>query len=259
MVTYITAEIGINHNGSPDTARRLIDAAKLSGADAVKFQLWHHTRFPDLHPLRLSESVLLEAKALTEALDMDWYCTPFDLYSIGYLAHIGMTQWKVPSGMITNRRFLHAISGMSPTIVHLSTGGSTTDTIEWALDCFPGQHVIPYHCVTCYPAPTTDLNLASIRSLCYLTKSGLAGYSDHSGDPSVPPLAVAAGATHIECHITLDQNQDGPDHRASLDPQQFAAMVKRVRVVESIMGSGEKGPAPCEIGKIDDIRRRMAL
>jgi len=258
MKTYITAEIGVNHRGNPGAARELMDAAKIAGADAVKFQLWHERRFPDLSHLRLSENVLLETMAYAEAANLDWYCTPFDLYSIGWLAHMGMTQWKVPSGMITNYRYLNAIDGArkpgSP--VHLSSGGSTMDELETALSILRRGPVIPYHCVTAYPSPITQSNLAVVRRWRYRWEQ--VGFSDHSGRWHMPLVAVCCGATHLEVHMTLDTSQDGPDHAASLSPADFAKMVDGVRELEVVLGSGVKKPAECE-GNIEEIRGRMKL
>ena len=254
--TYITAEIGVNAGLDWGVAKQLIDHAHDAGANAVKFQMWHPDRFPDLAHLRTPELSLLASKEHTEDLGMDWYCTPFDLYSIGWLAHIGMTQWKVPSGMITNLKFLRAIIGVcvSTDRIHMSTGGATAEEVSYAYNRCGG---IPYHCVTCYPAPLSELNLAAIRG--FLSRYGVAGYSDHSGNPIISPLAVAAGATHLEVHLTLDKSLPGPDHRASLTPDEFTQMVKWVREVEGIMGSGEKVPADCELETITKIRERMAL
>jgi sialic acid synthase SpsE len=257
MKTYITAEIGCNASGNFSVAMSLIHAARDAGADAVKFQMWHPTRFTDIAHLRMSEDDLLATMDEAKDNGLDWYCTPFDLYSIGWLANIGMKQWKVPSGMITNQRFLNAIKDVNPCRIHLSTGGSSRDDVISAIMVLDDFDIITYQCVTCYPAPLSDLNLAVVRH--WWKWYGDVGYSDHSGNCRIPALAVAAGATFIECHITLDRNQEGPDHKASLDPSGFAEMVKRVREVEVIMGDGEKKPAPCEVGKIEAIRKRMEL
>lgn len=278
----IIAEAGVNHNASMDMARRMVVEAARAGADYVKFQ----TAVPELvissiapkaeyqkettgegeSQLEMCKAIHLPLTAYPELAELcrkegiGFMSTPFDLVSIDSLAEIGMDYWKIPSGEITNLPYLRKIAAKGGRVI-LSTGMSTLDEVADAVDVLEKggisrDDIILLHCTTQYPTPYSDVNLKAMDSLRQLHTGGV-GYSDHTLGIEVPVAAAALGAQVIEKHFTLDKNLPGPDHRASLDPAELAAMVKAVRHIETALGSGEKKVAESERPNIEVARKSI--
>ena len=268
--TYIIAEAGVNHNGSLEIARRLVDAAKDCGAEAVKFQTFKAERlvtrnaekaeyqkrtgsvgdsqFEMLKKLELGGDDFRVLLGHCNQIGIDFLSSPFDEESADLLDSLGMVAFKIPSGEITNHPFLkHVALKRKPVI--LSTGMSSLGEVEEAVDIFNlngTPRLTLLHCITEYPAPYGEINLNAIGTLREAFKLDV-GYSDHTPGIEIPLAAVALGATVIEKHFTLDNTMEGPDHRASLNPDDFRRMVLSIRNVEQAMGDGIKRPAPCEV------------
>ncbi|MCI5210254.1 MAG: N-acetylneuraminate synthase [Candidatus Electrothrix sp. ATG2] len=302
------AEAGVNHNGSPELALQLIDAAVEAGADAVKFQTFiagelvtasaekaqyqkettveYESQLVMLRKLELSRETHFRLAERCREVDIDFMSTAFDFGSLDFLVKdLGLTVLKMPSGEITNAPFLlaHARTGRA---LILSTGMATLGEIEMALGVLAfgliqtNVHVAPsisafqqaycsiegqrllqekvilLHCTTEYPAPSEDINLKAMETMSRVF--GLqVGYSDHSEGIVVPIAAATLGACIIEKHFTLDRSLDGPDHKASLDPNELKEMVTALRLVDQIMGDGVKGPRPAEFGNRTVVRRSI--
>jgi N,N'-diacetyllegionaminate synthase len=259
---FIIAEAGVNHNGSIDLAKKLIDVAAAAGADAVKFQLFkaenlltknaqkaayqikntedlNETQFEMIKKLELDQAAHRELIAYARSKAIIFLSSPFDEESIETLVALGLDIFKVPSGEITNLPYLRRLGRLNKNII-LSTGMSTLDEVKRALallvDAGTAQDKITVlHCNTEYPTPFVDVNLRAmmeIKNAC-----GVAvGYSDHTLGIEVPIAAVALGASVIEKHITLDKNMLGPDHRASIDPDELTKMVAAIRNIEQALG-----------------------
>lgn len=278
--TYIIAEAGVNHNGSVEIAKRLIDAAKTCGADAVKFQTFKaeklvtrsaekaeyqkraggagDSQFEMLKRLELVEDDFRLLLHHCTQVGIEFLSSPFDEESADMLDSLGMATFKIPSGEITNHPFLEHVARKGKPVI-LSTGMSTLGEVEEAVGilCAGGApRLTLLHCVTEYPAPYEEINLNAMLTL--RAAFGLkVGYSDHTPGIEVPVAAVALGATVIEKHFTLDNTMDGPDHRASLDPDLFGLMVQAIRNVEQAMGDGIKRPAPCELKNAGIARKSV--
>jgi len=268
MGVYIIAEAGVNHNGSFKLACALADAAKAAGADCVKFQTFkaknlvsHLAQKADyqkhttgggsqeemLHKLELSYDEFLELKTYCDHIGICFLSTPFDLESIAFLDSIDLPFWKIPSGEITNYPYLAALGKTGKAVV-MSTGMSDLSEIEAAVRVLRDNGTTDIrllHCNTEYPTPYEDVNLKAMQTM--RDAFGLeVGYSDHTRGIEVPVAAAALGAVVIEKHFTLDRNMEGPDHKASLEPDELAAMVAAVRHIELAMGNGCKAPSPSE-------------
>ena len=268
MGVYIIAEAGINHNGSFETACKLVDAAKSAGADCIKFQTFksenlvsHNARKADyqknttgngsqlemLKKLELSYDEFIELKKYCDKVGICFLSTPFDLESIDFLNSIDMPFWKIPSGEITNYPYLCSLAKTGKPVI-MSTGMCTVEDIEAAIKVLTEngtKEISLLHCNTEYPTPFEDVNLKAMQTM--RDKFGLnVGYSDHTKGIEIPIAAVAMGAAIIEKHFTLDRNMDGPDHKASLEPDELAAMVKAIRNIEMAIGTGEKVPSASE-------------
>ena len=268
----IIAEAGVNHNGSMETAKQLIDVAAKAGVDYVKFQTfkaaklvtksaaradYQNTNTKDtdsqyemLKKLELSEADHLELMAYCRTKNIKFLSTGFDLDSLQFLAEIGITLAKIPSGEITNLPYLEKMAALYQEFI-LSTGMASIQEVKDAYQVLIDSGVKPsnitiLHCNTEYPTPMQDVNL---KAMLHIQKElGTAiGYSDHTLGIEVPIAAVALGATVIEKHFTLDRELPGPDHRASLEPEELNAMVLAIRNIElAISGSGLKEPSPSE-------------
>ena len=261
----IIAEAGVNHNGSYELAIKMVDEAKRAGADYVKFQtakpeLVISTFAPKAEYQKVTtgaaESQLEMCKAihlpLTDYKPLKEYCdkvgigfmsTPFDLVSIDVLESLDMDYYKIPSGEITNLPYLRKIASKHRPVI-LSTGMCEVEEVEAALQVLEQggvkrSDIIVLHCNTEYPTPMADVNL---RAMDDLRRSlGVeVGYSDHTKGIEVPIAAVALGATVIEKHFTLDKTMEGPDHKASLEPDELKAMVDAIRNIEQALGDGHK-------------------
>lgn len=278
----IIAEAGVNHNGSYELAIKMVDEAKRAGADYVKFQ----TAKPELvistfapkaeyqkETTGAAESQLEMCKAihlpLTDYKPLKEYCdkvgigfmsTPFDLVSIDVLEPLDMDYYKIPSGEITNLPYLRKIASKHRPVI-LSTGMCEVEEVEAALQVLEQggvkrSDIIVLHCNTEYPTPMADVNL---RAMDDLRRSlGVeVGYSDHTKGIEVPIAAVVLGATVIEKHFTLDKTMEGPDHKASLEPDELKAMVDAIRNIEQALGDGHKHVSPSERKNMDIARKSI--
>lgn len=278
----IIAEAGVNHNGDYSLAERMIDVAADAGADYVKFQ----TAVPELVISSIApkavyqeettgkeESQLDMCRAIHLPLDayaplaakcaergIGFMSTPFDLRSIDVLAALGMDYWKIPSGEITNLPYLRKIARTGGKVI-LSTGMSTLEEVDSAVEILTRGSITRaditlLHCNTQYPTPMADVNLRAMQALASLG-CGAVGYSDHTLGIEVPVAAVGMGARVIEKHFTLDKSMPGPDHRASLDPNQLKAMVSAIRNIEEALGSPIKQVSPSERPNIEVARKSI--
>jgi len=233
MKTFIVAEIGLNHNGNLDTARKLVDVAVGAGVDAVKFQTYWN--IPEYRHLGFSKCEWQRLFLYCELKKMKWFSTPFDVEAIRFLDGLGMDIWKLPS----NKIVLHdgaMMEGIKKTKsckqIILSTGISTFSEIEDYLFFFKGIPLTLLHCVSKYPTPIAELNLDRIEELQKRFNVPV-GLSDHSSSVFAAPItAIEKGATIIEKHITLDNGAIGPDHAASLNPVALIEMVNRIHWYE---------------------------
>lgn len=270
--TYIIAEAGVNHNGSIDIAKRMIDAAAKAGADAVKFQAFvpeeiacgnapkaeyqKRTTGSKGSQLDMLKRLALDADGHRKLLG---YCkkkgiaflsSPFDMQSIDLLNGLGLPVFKIPSGEITNLPYLQKIGSMKRQIV-MSTGMADMKEIDRALKVLlkagtAKKDITLLHCNTEYPTPFADVNLLAMAAM--KKRFGVkVGYSDHTPGIEASVAAVALGAEVIEKHFTLDRRMKGPDHKASLEPKELEAMVRAIRNVETALGEGIKRPSPSEI------------
>ncbi|WP_314006042.1 N-acetylneuraminate synthase [Gemella morbillorum] len=270
-MVYIIAEIGCNHNGDFNLARKMIDVAVECGVDAVKFQTFkanlliskyapkadyqkkttgiNDSQLEMTRKLELSfeEYVNLRDYCITKGVDV--FSTPFDEDSLDFLISTGMSVYKIPSGEITNLPYLEKIGKQKKKVI-LSTGMATMDEIHAAVKILEDNGTIDIsilHCTTEYPTKYEDLNLNVIKTLQKEFPNHTIGYSDHSIGYSVPIAAVALGAEIIEKHFTLDNNMPGPDHKASATPDILRRLVKGIRIVELSLGQFEKTPVVAEI------------
>ncbi len=269
--TLIIAEAGVNHNGDLEMAKQLVDAAANAGADLVKFQTFSAERLATASAPKAnyqnqttdqeqSQFAMLQQLELTPQMHeqlithcakqgIGFFSTGFDAQSLDYLASLGAERFKIPSGEITNLPYLRHIGGFGKPLI-LSTGMANLSEIEAALDALenagtPRSNITVLHCNTEYPTPMQDVNLLAMIRI--RDAFGVAvGYSDHTAGIEVPIAAVALGASVIEKHLTLDRNLPGPDHKASLEPGEFADMVRAIRNIDQAMGDGIKRPSPSE-------------
>lgn len=279
MSIYIIAEAGVNHNGDFATACQLIDAAKAAGADCIKFQTFQaksivsasaekadyqkltttgHSQLSMLEQLELPFSAFIELKAYCDSKKIDFLSTPFDLESIAFLDTLDMPFWKIPSGEITNLPYLLAIAQTRKPVV-MSTGMSELDEIQAALDvltCHGTTKVTLLQCNTEYPTPFEDVNLRAMQTMREWFQVDV-GYSDHTEGIAIPIAAATLGAAVIEKHFTLDRNMAGPDHKASLEPDELTAMVTGIRRVEKALGDGNKTASPSEKKNIAIARKSI--
>lgn len=277
---YIIAEAGVNHNGDINIAKRLVDAAWEAGADVVKFQTFQadslvskyaqkaeyqlhstdarETQKEMLKRLELTYDMHVELIQYCKAVGIDFLSTPFDLDSIDLLESVGMNLYKIPSGEITNLPYLRKIGSLKKTVI-MSSGMSTMEEIKEAVKILKesgATDVSVLHCNTQYPTPMQDVNLSAMNSI--RKEVGVrVGYSDHTEGIEVPIAAVAMGAEIIEKHFTLDKTMEGPDHKASLDPDEIKAMVKAIRNIEMAIGDAEKKPTVSEQDNIAVVRKSI--
>ncbi len=277
---YVIAEAGVNHNGDSAVASKLIDAAAACGVDAVKFQLFDPTELASVHApkaeyqkqgstggsqVEMLQSLTLPKEAYITLAKraglqgIDFIVTPFDAASARFLVEIGIDALKIPSGEITNLPFLESVAALQKFTI-ISTGMSILEEVESAVRPFKSANT-PYallHCVSSYPAPFEQINLRAIE-LLRTHFSVPVGYSDHTEGTAVALAAAALGAGIIEKHFTLDRTLPGPDHAASLEPEELARMVRDIRIVERALGKREKRCQPCEENVRDVARRSLIL
>ena len=281
--TLIIAEAGVNHNGSIETAGQLIETAAEAGADLVKFQTFSADRLVTgsaskadyqlettstsesqhemIRKLELSREMHEELIVHCKKCGVGFFSTGFDPQSVDLLAELGLDRFKIPSGEITNLPYLRHIGQYGKPVI-LSTGMARLGEIEAALEVLeasgtPRERVTVLHCNTEYPTPMADVNLKAMLAI----RDALGvqvGYSDHTLGIEVPIAAVAMGATVIEKHFTLDRNLPGPDHRASLEPDELKAMVQAIRNIElALSGDGLKRPSPSESKNLEIARKSL--
>jgi N,N'-diacetyllegionaminate synthase len=280
MSTFIIAEAGVNHNGSLSTAKLLVDKAKESGADCIKFQTFisknivtknagkaeyqkqqtdsNESQLDMLRKLELSFDDFIELNNYCLQKDIEFLSTAFDFESIDFLNSLNMKRWKIPSGDITNLPYLVKIAKLNRPII-LSTGMSTMDEVRFALNTFKNNgnsDITVLHCTTEYPAPYQAVNLKAMLTMKNEFNIPV-GYSDHTRGIEIPIAAVAVGATVVEKHFTLDRTMEGPDHKASLEPDELKTMVSAIRNIEVAMGSGEKIPSESEKGNMVVARKSI--
>ena len=282
MSVFIIAEAGVNHNGSVELAKKLIDVASASGVDAVKFQTFKavnlvskkatkadyqkettdagESQFEMLKKLELDVNTHRELIAYCKVKEILFLSTPFDHDSIKLLDGLGLEIFKIPSGEITNLPYLRHIGSLTKQVI-LSTGMANIGEVEDALDVLieAGTHkdsITVLHANTMYPTPMEDVNLRAMVTLGK-TFDVAYGYSDHTLGIEVDFAAVAMGATCIEKHFTLDKTMEGPDHKASLEPDELQAMVQGIRNIEKALGSSVKKPSPSETPNIKIARKSI--
>ena len=280
----VIAEAGVNHNGSIEIAKQLVDKAAGAGADFIKFQTFKseklvskYARQADyqrrnigkksddsqlsmLKKLELSEEDHKELMDYCQKKGIKFFSTAFDLESIDYLHSLNLGLWKIPSGEITNYPYIKKIAGYGEPVI-LSTGMCELSDIKAAYKVLANngirkEQITILHCNTEYPTPYEDVNLRAMTTLKDEFKVEV-GYSDHTKGIEVPIAAVALGAAVIEKHFTLDRNMEGPDHKASLEPDELKAMVSAIRHIEQALGSGHKTVSESERKNITIARKSI--
>lgn len=279
----IIAEAGVNHNGSLEIAKHLVDEASSAGVDIIKFQTFkaeklvskaakqaeyqkknlgkgEETQYAMLKKLELSNEQHEELIAYCKLKNIRFFSTAFDMDSIDYLHSLNLGLWKIPSGEITNYPYLKKIASYNEPVI-LSTGMCELADIENAINVLVTNGVSKdiitvLHCNTEYPTPMKDVNLKAMLEI--KEKFGVkVGYSDHTEGIEVPIAAVALGAAVIEKHFTLDKHMEGPDHKASLEPSELKAMVKSIRNIEQALGTGHKTISESERKNIEIARKSI--
>lgn len=282
MGVYIIAEAGVNHNGDLDTALTMIDVAAKAGADCIKFQTYkseelvtplaskadyqeattgtQESQLEMLKRLEVSPDMHSQLHAACVRRGIDFLSTPFDADSADMLVErFDIPILKIPSGEIVNLPHLRRLGALGRKIV-MSTGMATLDEVTESVDALvaagtPLANITLLHCNTQYPTPFKDANLLAINTLRAAFPECGIGYSDHTSGISCPIAATALGATIVEKHFTLDRTMEGPDHLASIEPDELTAMVQGIREIEEALGTGEKIPSPSEQANILIARR----
>ncbi len=283
MSVLIIAEAGVNHNGSMEIAKQLVDAAVDAGVDIIKFQTFNaeklvsksakqaeyqkknigdgnDSQYEMLKKLELSKENHEELIAYCKKKGIRFWSTAFDFESMDYLHSLNLGLWKIPSGEITNYPYLRKIATYREDII-MSTGMCEEQDIQYAIDVLvkfgtKKEQIILLHCNTQYPTPFQDVNLKAMNTIKE-TFGIQVGYSDHTQGIEVPIAAVALGATVIEKHFTIDRNLPGPDHKASLEPNELKAMVNAIRNIEQALGDGIKKVSESEKGNISVARKSI--
>ena len=279
----IIAEAGVNHNGSLAIAKQLIDKAVEAGVDIIKFQTFKSEKLVAkiarqaeyqqrnigkkdegqlamLKKLELSQPDHEELIRYCNQKNIRFFSTAFDMDSIEYLHSLSMGLWKIPSGEITNYPYLRKIASFGEPVI-LSTGMCELSDIEAAVKVLnefgvKREQITILHCNTEYPTPFADVNLRAMLEIGDKFRVKI-GYSDHTKGIEVPVAAVALGATVIEKHFTLDKNMEGPDHKASLEPDELKAMVSAIRNIEQALGTGHKTISKSERKNIEIARKSI--
>jgi N-acetylneuraminate synthase/N,N'-diacetyllegionaminate synthase len=276
----------VNHNGSLELAKKLVDVAAEAGADYVKFQIFtaeklvsakakkasyqvknmkggkSNSQFEMLKKLELTEKDFSVLKKYCTRKGVKFLATAFDFDNLDYLFALGVDFFKIPSGEITNLPYLKKVASYGLPVV-LSTGMASLSDIEKAMDVLSDygikkQFITVLHCNTEYPTPPRDVNIKAMKSIGEAFRVKV-GYSDHTEGITVPLVAAALGATIIEKHFTLDKSMKGPDHKASLEPSELKAMVNSIRLLQQVMGDGVKKPSLSEAKNLAVARRSIHL
>jgi N,N'-diacetyllegionaminate synthase len=282
LTTLIIAEAGVNHNGDIKLAKKLVEEASKSKVDVIKFQTFQASnlvtvyakkadyqlkfaaesdkQFEMLQKLELNEEQHKELKKLANTRNLEFLSTAFDVKSLQMLVSLGINRIKIPSGEITNLPYLRFIAAQKKKVI-LSTGMSTLKDIENALSVLvtggvKKEDITVLHCTTDYPAKMDEVNLNAMVSIGKEFDVSM-GYSDHTEGIEVSIAAVALGAVVIEKHFTLDRNLPGPDHKASLEPSELAALVDGIRNIEVAMGDGIKRPMKSELANLNAARKSL--
>jgi N,N'-diacetyllegionaminate synthase len=279
---FIIAEAGINHNGDIETAKEMVDLASSAGADAIKFQSFKAERIVSkfapkaeyqkrmtgegesqlemLKKFEMNEEMHKEIIAYCKERNIAFLSTPFDLESVRLLDELGLEIFKIPSGEVTNLPFLRKVGELKKKII-LSTGMSYMEEVKKALDILidsgtPKDHITLLHCNTEYPTPYHDANLLAMRRLKEAFNVKV-GYSDHTPGAEASIAAAALGAEVVEKHFTIDKKMEGPDHQASLGPEELIYMIRAIRNIEKALGSSDKRPSPSEAKNRDVARKSI--
>lgn len=282
---YIIAEAGVNHNGDFQMATLLIKEAVKAKVDAIKFQTFitedciSHSanlaayqrdnlkasseinQIKMIKPLEFSFQQFLDLYEICLKSEIQFLSTAFDMASITFLSSLNLPFWKIPSGEITNLPYLLKIGSFNKNIL-LSTGMADIGEIEDAINLLEiagtsREKITVLHCNTEYPTPMQDVNLKSMQTIQHAFPGVFVGYSDHTEGIETSIAAVALGATVIEKHFTLDTRLPGPDHKASIEPEQLSQLVSSIRNIEAAMGNGIKRPSPSEIKNIPIARKSI--
>jgi N,N'-diacetyllegionaminate synthase len=284
MSVLVIAEAGVNHNGDIDIAKKLIDVAADAKADIVKFQTFNadqqvtksaskaeyqkittnvnESQHSMLRNLELSVEMHSELINHCKKRSIEFISTAFDIQSVNLLQSLGQRLFKIPSGEITNLPYLEHIGKIGKPII-LSTGMSTLNEIKIALEILQKAGtskslITVLHCTTSYPVPMSDVNLLAMKTIKDEFEVKV-GYSDHTLGIEIPIAAVALGASVVEKHFTLDRNLPGPDHQASLEPNELQEMIKTIRNIEQAMGDGIKKVMPSEAENRNIVRKSMVV
>ena len=282
MNVFIIAEAGVNHNGDIGLAKKLIDVASHAGANAVKFQTFKagslvskgaqksdyqkkttdekESQFEMIQKLEIDQESHKELMSYCAGKNIIFLSTPFDHESIDLLLSLGLDVFKIPSGEITNLPYLRKVGSLRKQVI-LSTGMADLGEIEDAIDVLLSagtkrESITVLHANTMYPTPMKDVNLKAMKTIGDAFDVAY-GYSDHTLGIEVDIAAVAMGATIIEKHFTLDNSMPGPDHAASLEPDELSEMVRSIRNIELALGSSVKKPSESEVPNIDPARKSL--
>lgn len=270
---YVIAEIGLNHNGSVETAKRLIDVAADAGCQAVKFQ----KRTPDIatpehmkatlretpwgtmtyldyrYKVEFEQAEYAEIDAYCKVKGLDWFASPWDEPSVDFLESMDTVAYKIASASVTDLGMLRRIRATGKPVI-LSTGMSTIEQIDTAVETLGTEHFVIMHATSTYPLPPEEANLRMITTL--KERYGVpTGYSGHEPGLQISLAAVALGAVTVERHITLDRTMWGSDHAASLEPQGLKNLVRDIRIIETALGDGVKRVFPGELAPLSKLRR----
>ncbi len=271
---YIIGEIGINHNGDIDVAKKLMEVAKKSGADAVKFQKrtpelcvpehqqsqmrdtpWGYITYLDYrYKVEFDEEAYTEIDRYAKEIGIDWFASSWDIPSLEFIERFNPPAHKLPSALLTDLELLRAYRATGKPLI-VSTGMSTLDEIKIALDLIGEENLILCHTTSSYPCPPEELNLRMIQTLRDMTSLCPIGYSGHEVGLVPSAVAVALGACLVERHITLDRAMWGSDQSASVEPQGLASLVKYIRVTERSLGDGVKRVYDSELSSLSKLRR----
>ena len=271
---YIIGEIGINHNGDIDVAKKLMEVAKNAGADAVKFQKrtpelcvpehqrsqmrdtpWGYITYLDYrYKVEFDEESYTEIDRFAKELGIDWFASSWDIPSLEFIGRFNPPAHKLPSALLTDLELLRAYRATGKPLI-VSTGMSTLDQIKTALELIGEENLILCHTTSSYPCPPEELNLRMIQTLRDMTSLCPIGYSGHEVGLVPSAVAVALGACLVERHITLDRAMWGSDQSASVEPQGLASLVKYIRVTERSLGDGVKRVYDSELSSMSKLRR----
>lgn len=270
---YVIGEIGLNHNGSVDIAKQLIDVAVEAGAQAVKFQ----KRTPDIstpehmkdtpretpwgtmtyleyrYRVEFEKEQYLEIDEYCKSKGIDWFASPWDEPSVDFLEDLNVVAYKIASASVTDLSMLSKIKETGKPVI-LSTGMSTIEQIDLAVETLGKENLSLMHATSTYPLPPEEANIRMITTLKDRYKVPV-GYSGHETGLQISIAAVALGAVSVERHITMDRSMWGSDHGASLEPKGFVSLVRDIRIVETALGDGVKRIYPGELAPLSKLRR----